>query len=278
MKAIITLQDINRLARACRADTDIAASLIAEAEKQDIKPKIGDALYLQLTQDTVPGAYGTLLDGGEWTQADGTTRCLTGLRTALAYYAYARIVRDGNLQSTRYGTVVKTEDNSTEGERTERQRQYREAFTTADGYMQEVMEYLAENAATFTAYRRKPMKSNRSILRVLDGPQCRPKNDCGPVVIDGAPGESAYQIWLDNGHTGSESDYLEWLRQPATSAAETALSAAKKAEEAAASTTPDTEMSDDSEKAVQNKVIKAYVDGIVGNIDGILDSINGEEI
>ena len=29
---------------------------------------------------------------------------------------------------------------------------------------------------------------------------------------DGADGKSAYQVWLDNGNTGSESDFLEWLR------------------------------------------------------------------
>ena len=35
----------------------------------------------------------------------------------------------------------------------------------------------------------------------------------------------------------------------------------------------DTEMSDTSENAVQNKVIKAYVDGITGDIETALDSI-----
>jgi hypothetical protein len=40
----------------------------------------------------------------------------------------------------------------------------------------------------------------------------------------------------------------------------------------------DSEMSDSSGNAVQNKVIKAYVDTIVGNIDAILDNINGEVI
>lgn len=34
----------------------------------------------------------------------------------------------------------------------------------------------------------------------------------GKDGINGADGKSAYQIWLDNGHTGSESDFLEWLR------------------------------------------------------------------
>lgn len=35
----------------------------------------------------------------------------------------------------------------------------------------------------------------------------------------------------------------------------------------------DTEMSDTSENAVQNKVIKAYVDGITGDIETALDNI-----
>ena len=40
----------------------------------------------------------------------------------------------------------------------------------------------------------------------------------------------------------------------------------------------DSEMSDTSENAVQNKVIKTYIDTIVGNIGAILDNINGEVI
>lgn len=40
----------------------------------------------------------------------------------------------------------------------------------------------------------------------------------------------------------------------------------------------DTEMSDTSENAVANKVIKAYVDGLVGDINAVLDTINGEEV
>jgi len=42
--------------------------------------------------------------------------------------------------------------------------------------------------------------------------------------------------------------------------------------------TVDTAMSDSSTNAVQNRVIKAYVDGLVGDINTVLDSINGEVI
>lgn len=37
---------------------------------------------------------------------------------------------------------------------------------------------------------------------------------------DGADGKSAYQIWLDNGHTGTEADFLEWLKGDGVSSAE----------------------------------------------------------
>ena len=39
--------------------------------------------------------------------------------------------------------------------------------------------------------------------------------------------------------------------------------------------TVDTTMSDTSENAVQNKVIKTYVDGLVGDINSVLTRING---
>lgn len=40
----------------------------------------------------------------------------------------------------------------------------------------------------------------------------------------------------------------------------------------------DTEMSDESENAVSNKVIKGYVDGLVGDVGSAIDAINGEEV
>lgn len=40
----------------------------------------------------------------------------------------------------------------------------------------------------------------------------------------------------------------------------------------------DSEMSDESENPVGNKVIKGYVDDKVGDINSVLDSINGEII
>jgi hypothetical protein len=45
----------------------------------------------------------------------------------------------------------------------------------------------------------------------LDGQDGRDGVD-GQKGIDGSDGKSAYEIWLDNSHVGSEADFLEWLR------------------------------------------------------------------
>lgn len=54
--------------------------------------------------------------------------------------------------------------------------------------------------------------------------RCADLNVSESISIDGdlalgVQGKSAYQIWLDNGHEGTESEFLEWLRLPSTEAA-----------------------------------------------------------
>lgn len=36
------------------------------------------------------------------------------------------------------------------------------------------------------------------------------------IAVQGLPGKSAYEIWLDAGHTGTEEDFLNWLRGEST--------------------------------------------------------------
>lgn len=209
MRNLITYEEISQLARPCTADEDVAVAMIAEAQRVEIKPRIGDDLYIKLIDSvssstpgisrifyggtaaytpsaTIKGAasaatiikgvsvaaadprFNTLMQGGRWTTKDGRTRLLTGLKTALAYYALARIVRDGNIQATTYGTVVKDDQYSAEAEKSERQRQYRELFEQADSYMAEVISYLTCNTKTFPEYRvAGKMRSNRMTIRLI---------------------------------------------------------------------------------------------------------------
>lgn len=167
MKKLITYDDLSKLARPCTTERETAEAFISEAQRLDLKPRIGDALYLALSQETPEPRLAFLLDGGEWKDRSGA-RLLTGVRTALAYYTLARIVRDGNIQPTTYGAVVKDDQYSMDAEKAERQRQYRELFSQADTYMGEVLSYLDCNRDQFPEYTcRTTRRNNRMTIRVI---------------------------------------------------------------------------------------------------------------
>lgn len=169
-KPLITLQDINTLARPCTADEDIANAFIAEAQREDIRHRLGDTLYLQLDDAKEQSPVRFLRDGGVWTDSHERQHMLVGVKTALAYYALARITRDGNIQASRYGAVVKDSDYSTEAESQERNRQYRELFAQADAYMAECLAYIEAHPSDFPSYTTTCTRSavnNRMTIRVI---------------------------------------------------------------------------------------------------------------
>ena len=167
-RQLITLQDINTLARPCTADADLADAFIAEAQRSDVRPRLGDAIYLQLATAGANTQVQFLRDGGIWVDTDGRQHMLVGVKTALAYYALARITRDGNIQATRYGAVVKDENYSAEAENAERNRQYRELFAQADDYMTECLEYIDAHRDAFPDCRSTSKRtSNRMTIRVI---------------------------------------------------------------------------------------------------------------
>lgn len=167
MRNLITYDEISELARPCSADQETAEAMVAEAQRVEVKPRLGDALTLKLTEDGLGEQYALLLNGGVWEDCGGK-RYLTGVKTALAYYALARIIRDGNIQATTYGAVVKDDQYSAEAERTERQRQYRELFGQADSYMAEAISYITQNCRKFPEYKVKgKMRSNRMVVKII---------------------------------------------------------------------------------------------------------------
>lgn len=175
MKNLINYDEVTLLARPCSADDEMVNAMIAEAEREDIKRQIGDELFISVKADQPDEKYSVLINGGEWTDCGGRKRLLTGLKTALAYYVYARIVRDGNIQATRYGARVKDDDNSVEALNAELQRQTREAFSSADLYMGEVLAYIKANRELFPEFRcsEPHMTSNRVQLRIIGAGQKR---------------------------------------------------------------------------------------------------------
>ena len=87
MTNFITYEDISRLARPCTTEPELAEAMIAEAQRVELKPRLGDALYVAVGETDSKGRFRTLLDGGQWKDRCGATRLLTGLSYSFGKWA-----------------------------------------------------------------------------------------------------------------------------------------------------------------------------------------------
>lgn len=146
-------------------DTKIAI-YIDESEQIDIKPRLGDALFLDVKR--YPEKYETLLNGGEYKDNRGTEKSFKGLIAALNYFTYARLVKNNDLNVSSFANVYKETDYSSRVEHKEKVAAYNDAFTVADMYLQDCLRYLNDNVDKFPLYEGKgKMKANRVIYRVI---------------------------------------------------------------------------------------------------------------
>lgn len=164
-KPIIEPYEVNDLSRPCDAEESVVKRIIEESELLDIKSQLGDALFLRLTTDA---DCMRLLEGGEYTNENGSVRVFAGLKRTVAYYVWARLVKSSVNHLTRFGYVVKNDDHSHQSEYKERQTAYNDAFAVADGYMKECFAYMQANPSVFADYTPKgKVTANRVKYRVI---------------------------------------------------------------------------------------------------------------
>ena len=159
MGALITPDDISALARPCYADEEIASKAIDEAIDIDLRYLVGDDVYKQLidSKDFV------LLNGGEYTDRKGDTHIIAGLKKAVAYFSYSRIVKFGNSLPTRFGTMQNDDGYSSRAELKERQMVSDDAYNIGLKYTKEVLTYLQKDDCKPI----DPLKSRRSTFKVI---------------------------------------------------------------------------------------------------------------
>lgn len=159
MGALITPDDISTLARPCYADEEIASKAIDEAIDIDLRYLVGDNVYKQLidSKDFV------LLNGGEYTDEKGETHVIAGLKKAVAYFAYSRVVKFGNSLPTRFGTMNNDDGYSSRAELKERQMIIDDAYSIGLKYVYEVLAYLKKDDCKPV----EPLKSKRRIFKVI---------------------------------------------------------------------------------------------------------------
>lgn len=164
---LITTDEVGTLTRGMSVyvASDKIESYIREAENMDVRPALGDALFLDIKAE--PDKYQLLLSGGEYEAKCGGKRLLVGLKSALAYYSYARLVKNGDGNVTRFGYVNKDDEYSSRPEFREKLQAYNDAFDVASRYMKECVDYLNENQDKFPLFRKGRIKTNGTTYKII---------------------------------------------------------------------------------------------------------------
>lgn len=110
-----------------------------EAEMLYVKPMLGDTLYLDIVQNK--DKYKELLNGGSWTDAEGNVNYFSGLKAAISYFIYAQNLMSGDIQTTRFGNVLKDNEYSQHISSKERSDAYNGALEIGNTYMRDVLRY-----------------------------------------------------------------------------------------------------------------------------------------
>ena len=166
-KYLITFDEVSLLARgiSIHIEQEKIDTYIRESEDIDIKPSLGDALFIDIQEHS--DKYELLMNGGVYEDRDGK-HVMTGLKTALAYYAYARLVKNGDGNVTRYGFVNKDDDYSSRLDSKEHSMAFNDAFSIADSYMKECLLYLKTHKSEYPLYKGEGgLKANRTIFKII---------------------------------------------------------------------------------------------------------------
>lgn len=116
-------------------------AFITEAEQLHIKPIIGDELFYRILDGESNEDIKLLLNGGTYKDKRGKIHGFMGLRVALSYFIYAQNIMSGDIESTRFGTVIKNDDYSNRPSSKERSDAYNNSMEVANAYLQECVEY-----------------------------------------------------------------------------------------------------------------------------------------
>lgn len=165
---LITTDEVSKLARtmSIHIDTEKIEAYIRESENIDAKSALGDALFLDVKEH--PDNYSELLNGGAYDVEFVGKRSFVGLKTTLSYYTYARIVKNGDGNVSRFGFVNKDSEFSSRSDVKEKMMAYNDAFSIADQYMKECVRYLNDNKKDFPLYKGNGgLKANRTVYRII---------------------------------------------------------------------------------------------------------------
>lgn len=160
---LITRDDIVRECRPTSAEEVLVDRCIEEAQNLDIIPAIGADWWLRVLDKDNDAVAMLLWNGGLYEDTNGCKRLFAGLKKALLYYSYARLVRSQGGTSTRFDFVVKADQYSDSADLKAKVQAYNEAFQTADGYKAQCLLFINEGGC---CNRRKMVNNRLSVKKI----------------------------------------------------------------------------------------------------------------
>lgn len=141
---LITVERFKELARPTskHIDEGEVQTFIRECEDIYIIPAIGLARFKALQEDKQEPKNITLLDGGEFTDKEGRLKKCSGLRLALSYFVYAKMVMSDGGLLTRTGLMQHNDSYASREDDRNRVRMYNDAMGVAETYLGSCLAYV----------------------------------------------------------------------------------------------------------------------------------------
>jgi hypothetical protein len=170
---LITFNDIKSSVKSLseHVKEDRVNNAILEAQQLDLKPRIGEQMYIELleTKATPTEAFRALMLGAIYTNpSDGLKYEFAGVKKALSYFAYSRLIKGISSSVASTGFVQKNNDFSQHTQLKEKLAASKDAEITGAAYLQECVDYIKRNPATFPKFEVAAVKRKTSFKVIGD--------------------------------------------------------------------------------------------------------------
>lgn len=158
---LITIDDIREYRPVSSLDAKRIDPYILEAQENDLRPVLGDALYFDFLTNIDTTKYRDLLNGKNYIINSNYVE-FPGIKPMLCYYSLARIVVNNPLNITSYGVVQKTVNESQPVDAAMLGKLVTELRSVALSYQNRLKDFLLNNMTTYTLYNSRTTSETNS--------------------------------------------------------------------------------------------------------------------
>lgn len=149
-------------------DQERINNAITEAEELDLSPIIGEQVYISILEKNgiYTGDYKSLMDGVVY-EYEGEKYQLRGIKVALCYFAYSRLIKGIDNNLSRSGFLQKDSDYSVHAIIKERLVASNEAKEIGTTYALKCLDFINRKPESFPTQKKCNIRKAKSQFRVI---------------------------------------------------------------------------------------------------------------